>query len=293
MIRSMLFAPGNHPRRVQKAFALGADAVALDLEDACPVLEKVAAREQVVEALMQPRSCLGYVRINSLDTEFAYGDIQAVVRAGVDGLMLTKVESVEQLRQVDWMIGELERERGLEVGQFDLIPLVETAKGFAAIFSIAAACPRVQRLAIGSGDLTYDLGLEQTQGEQELLYYRSMAVHASRAAGIDAPIDAAWLRVDDAEGYQHAVERTRMHGFQGRLCIHPNQIELANSAMRPSVQVVEQARRIDAEFRLAESQGLAAIQVDGLLVDYPIAFRARRLLALVERIDALEAKTFS
>ncbi|MBM7061052.1 CoA ester lyase [Pseudomonas sp. UL073] len=290
MIRSMLFAPGNHLRRTQKAFTLGADAVVLDLEDACPLAEKVAARQMVVDALMQPRGCLGYVRINSLETEFAYGDIQSVVRPGVDGLMLTKVESAEQLRQVDWVIGQLERERQMPVGGFDLVPLVETAKGFASIFQIAAACPRVKRLAVGSGDLTYDIGVEQTAGEEELLYYRSLAVHASRSAGIEAPIDAAWLRVEDPDGYRLAVERTRMHGFQGRLCIHPNQVELANAAMTPSEQVVDQARRIDDAFRQAESQGLAAIQVDGLLVDYPIAYRARRVLALATRIGTLEAQ---
>ncbi|MCU1785206.1 CoA ester lyase [Pseudomonas sp. 13B_2.1_Bac1] len=284
----MLFAPGNQPRRSHKALTLGADAVALDLEDACPLSEKVAARGMVIEALMLPRVCLGYVRINSLETEFAFGDIQAVVRPGIDGLMLTKVESAEQLRQVNWLIGQIERERGMPVGQFDLIPLVETAKGFAQIFQIAAACPRVRRLAVGSGDLTYDLGLEQTIGEEEIFYYRNLAVHASRAAGIDAPIDVAWLRVNDSAGYAQAVDRTRRHGFQGRLCIHPNQIELANAAMRPSDEVVEQARRIDEAFRQAEEQGLAAIQVDGLLIDYPIAYRARRVLSLIDRIDTLE-----
>ena len=286
MIRSMLFAPGNHPGRIRKALALNADAVVLDLEDACPLSEKVAARKAVVDALLQPRTCLGYVRINALETAFAFADIQAVVQPGIDGLMLTKVESAEQLRRVDWAIGEWERERNMPPGAFDLIPLLETAKGFAGLFDIAAACPRVKRLAVGSADLTYDLGLEQTVEEEEILYYRNMAVHASRAAGIEPPIDAAWLRVNDHEGYKHAVERTRLHGFQGRLCIHPNQITLANEAMCPSSQAVDQARRIDDAFRQAEAQGLAAIQVDGLLVDYPIAYRAREVLALAERIGA-------
>ncbi len=289
MIRTMLFAPGNHPRRTEKAFTLGADAVILDLEDACPLAQKIPARALVVDALKQPRTTLGYVRINSLETEFAYGDIQAVVWPHVDGLMLTKVESAEQLRQVDWFIGQLERERQMPVGGFDLIPLVETAKGFAAIFQIATSCPRVKRMAIGSGDLTYDIGVEQTVGEEEIAYYRNLAVHASRAAGIEAPIDVAWLRVDDEAGYERAVERTRMQGFQGRLCIHPNQVSFANAAMTPSAQAVEQARKIDDAFSLAESQGLAAIQVDGLLVDYPIAYRARRVLSLAARIEGREA----
>ncbi|MEX5684735.1 CoA ester lyase [Pseudomonas silesiensis] len=284
----MLFAPGNHLLRIQKALALGADAVVLDLEDACPESEKISARESVLAALREPRNCLGYVRINSLETTYAFGDIQAVVQPGVDGLMLSKAESAEQLRRVDWAISQWERECGMPEGGFDLIPLLETALGFANIFEIAAACPRVKRLAIGSADLTYDLGLDHTAGEEEILYYRGLAVHASRTARIEAPIDAAWLRLNDNEGYQNAVSRTRSQGFQGRLCIHPNQVALANESMRPTKQAVDQAHRIDDAFRQAESQGIAAIQVDGLLVDHPIALNARTLLALVEQIDARE-----
>src|SRR3546814_18371648 len=99
----MLFAPGNHPRRVEKAFTLGADAVILDLEDACPVPEKAASRAAVVGALQRPRDCLGYVRINALTTEYAYRDLQAAVVAGVDGLVVPKNESVDEIRCVEWL----------------------------------------------------------------------------------------------------------------------------------------------------------------------------------------------
>ena len=286
MFRSVLFAPGNHERRIVKAFTLDADVVVLDLEDACPVAEKVASRVQVVEALRAERPCLGYVRINALDTQFAFGDIEAVVQPWIDGLMLTKVESAEHLRIADWLISQYERERGMPAGHFDLIPLLETAKGFAQIADIASATPRVRRLAIGSADLTYDLGVELTVEEDELLYYRSLLVHASRTAGIEAPIDAAWLRVTDGDGYSRSVERTRKHGFQGRLCIHPNQVQPINAAMQPTHAAIDKARRIHDAFQQAEASGLAAIQVDGVLVDYPIASQARRLLLLAERIGS-------
>lgn len=114
VFRSFLFAPGNHPRRVEKSLTLGADAVILDLEDAVANAEKEATRQVVVAALAQPRRCLGYIRVNSLGTPWSYGDIEAVVAPGVDGIVLPKVESASDLLTVDWMMRSLERARGLK-----------------------------------------------------------------------------------------------------------------------------------------------------------------------------------
>ena len=106
--RSFLFAPGNHPRRVEKALSLDADAVILDLEDACPIAEKKATRAVVVAACQGARTGLGYVRVNATTTEFGYGDIVAVVQKGVDGIILPKVEQADEIRAVDWVIANLE-----------------------------------------------------------------------------------------------------------------------------------------------------------------------------------------
>jgi citrate lyase subunit beta/citryl-CoA lyase len=119
--RSFLFAPGNHTRRVEKALSLDADAVILDLEDACPIAEKKATRAVVVAACQGPRTGLGYVRVNATTTEFGYGDIVAVVQKGVDGIILPKVELADEIRAVDWVIANLEKERGLLVGAFDVV----------------------------------------------------------------------------------------------------------------------------------------------------------------------------
>src|SRR5882672_7414981 len=116
LLRSLLFAPGNHPRRVEKALTLDTDAVVLDLEDACPVADKVAARTAVVGALQNPRRASGYVRVNALSTEYGYGDLIAVVQHGVDGIMLTKVNGPDEIKLADWMISQQERERGLPPG---------------------------------------------------------------------------------------------------------------------------------------------------------------------------------
>src|SRR5215470_15366720 len=199
--RSFLFAPGNHPRRVEKAFALDADAVILDLEDACPIAEKVATRGIVVAACQRSRRCLGYVRVNATSTEYGHGDIVAVVHKGVDGIVLPKVETADEIKAVDWVMTNLEKEQGLPAGAVDVIPIIETGKGMANIRAITAAGTRVRRIAFGAGDFTLDMNMEWSRSEVELLPYRSECVLASRAAEIEPPIDTVWTDLADRDGF--------------------------------------------------------------------------------------------
>jgi citrate lyase subunit beta / citryl-CoA lyase len=278
LFRSMLFAPGNHPRRVEKAFTLPADVVILDLEDACPLAEKIATRPLVVAALQTPRRALGYVRVNALSTEFGYGDLCAVVSRGVDGIILTKVNGPDEIKIADWVITQLERERGLDQGAIDLIPLIETGAGLAHAEAIARAAPRVKRLAFGAGDFTADMGLRWTREETELLSFRSSLVLASRTADIEPPIDVAWLNTKDAEGFANSVRWASTLGFQGKLCIHPDHVEPINTAFSPTAEEVARAQRIVAAFREAEARGSAAFVLDGAMVDYAVVVQAERTL---------------
>jgi citrate lyase subunit beta / citryl-CoA lyase len=278
MFRSLLFAPGNHRRRVEKAFTMPVDAVILDLEDACPIAEKVTTRSFVVEALQAPRRSLGYVRINALTTEFGYGDLCSVVDRRVDGIMLTKVDGPDQIKIANWLITQLERERGLDQGSIDLIPLIETGAGLAQVDGIARASSRVKRLAFGAGDFALDLRLRWSREETELLAFRSTLVLASRSAGIEPPIDLAWLNTKDAEGFANSIRWGRTMGFQGKLCIHPDHVEPINSAFSPTAEELARAQNIVDAFRIAEAAGSAAISLDGALVDYAILAQAQRTL---------------
>jgi citrate lyase subunit beta / citryl-CoA lyase len=284
--RSLLFAPGNHARRVAKALALDADAVILDLEDACPIAEKKRTRTLVVAACQHPRKGSGYVRVNATSTEFGYGDIVAVVVQGVDGIVLPKVESADEIRAVDWVISNLEQERGLAARQFDVIPIVETAKGMANVRAIAAAAPRVKRIAFGAGDLTLDMNIAWSRGETELLPYRSECVLASRAAGIEAPLDTVWVDLADVEGLRSSTRHVKSLGFQGKMCIHPDQLPEVNAIFSPSAAEVEWSRKVVRAFEAAEAAGSASIQLEGKFIDYPIVYRARRVLEAIERITA-------
>jgi citrate lyase subunit beta / citryl-CoA lyase len=278
-LRSFLFAPGNHARRVEKALTLPADAVILDLEDAVAISEKPATRELVARTFGQPRPGLLYVRVNNYLTEWCYGDVVAVARAGLDGIILPKVESADQLRSVDWLLRALERERGLPEGGIDLVPIIETAMGMSNVGAIAGSGSRTKRLAFGAGDYTLDLGMTWSRDETELLPARSAVVMASRAAGIEPPLDTVWADLRDTDGFARSAACAAALGFQGKMCIHPDQIAVTNAAFSPSEQQLAWAKRVEAAFEAAEAAGLASIQLDGQFIDYPIVQRARQVIA--------------
>jgi citrate lyase subunit beta / citryl-CoA lyase len=284
--RTLLFAPGNHPRRVEKALCLKADAVILDLEDAVAIAEKVATRTIVVDALQSERPGLGYVRVNAYDTDFCFGDLLVVVAKGVDGIVLPKVETSAQLRSVDWVVSQLEREKRLPAGGIDIIPIIETGKGVANVHDIASAGTRIKRLSFGAGDYTKDMAMRWTRHEGELAHARAEIAVASRAAGLEAPLDTVWIHIKETDGCIKSAELVCDMGYQGKLCIHPDQVDPVNAVFTPSDEDVDFAEKVVKAFEEAEAQGLASIQVDGYFVDYPIVDQAQRTLDLIEKIRA-------
>jgi len=287
-LRSFLFAPGNHPRKVEKVFQVGADVVILDLEDAVAIAEKPATRATIVAALKKPHRGLGYIRVNSLDTDFAWRDFAEVIGSWVDGIVLPKVESADQLQTADWIIAQLERENGIEIGSIDLLPIIETGLGLHNIEAIVMAGTRVKRVSFGAGDFTRDMNLVWTGLEQELAYARGRIVLASRTAGIEPPIDSVFIDLKDREHLELSTQKALEFGFQGKLCIHPDQVGLVNDVFTPDAAEVTRAEKIIAAFKEAEAAGSASIQVDGYFVDYPIVEKARRVLEISERIRAAE-----
>ena len=286
LFRSLLFAPGNHARRVEKALTLDADVVILDLEDAVAVSEKPASRPLVVEALKKPRSCLGYIRVNAFDTPFCYGDLQAVIQKDVDGIMLPKVESAMHVQCINWLMTQLERERGIAEGSIDLLPIIETGKGVSALKEICRASPRVKRLSFGAGDYSLDMNMRWTKGEREMDHARASVAVESRAAGLEPPLDTVFIHLGEIDALKASTELARDMGFQGKLCIHPEQVPVINEVFTPPDEEIAKARRYVEAFDAAEASGSASIQVDGYFIDYPIVERARRILAIAAEIKA-------
>ena len=285
--RSYLFAPGNHERRVEKALGLGADVVILDLEDAVAISEKKSTRELINKTLEQPRNCAVFVRVNAYDTEFCYGDICSIVSENLDGIVLPKLESLEDLRSIDWLLGNLEQERGLPNGSIDLMPIIETAVGLVNIREIARADTRVKRLAFGGGDYTRDLGMDWTLKEDELLPVRSEMVLASRFGKLEPPVDTVFIHIKEHDAFRSSCSNILGLGFQGKMCIHPDQVPVTNETFTPDPEEVKWSQRVIDEFAKAEKAGIASIQVDGYFVDYPIVEKAQRTVDIANLLETL------
>jgi citrate lyase subunit beta/citryl-CoA lyase len=258
MNRSYLFVPGDRPERFDKALAAGAGQVILDLEDAVAPESKQRARDAVAAFLSADRPVV--VRINAAGTPWFDDDLAMAARPGVT-VMVPKAESAAALASVQ-----------RAAPQARLLPLIESAAGMSAVDEIARA-PQVQRLVFGSIDFQLDLGIEGDA--EELLYFRSRIVLASRLADLEPPVDGVCTALDDADALRAESARARRLGFGAKLCIHPRQVAVVEAAFAPSDEEVAWATRVlDA----AEGAHGAAVAVDGRMVDRPVLLKARRLL---------------
>jgi len=282
-LRSLLFAPGNHARRLEKVPEFGADAIVLDLEDAVADSEKTIARAMVREALPKyPDDLLVIVRVNGTHTGRTQEDVDAIVCADVDCIMVPKIEDLHSLNDVDAMITAAEKAQGLPVGGIRMMGLVETAKGLTIVDEICATAPkRLVTIGFGAGDFTVDLGIDLTNNGREVLYARSRIVIAARAAGLRAPIDGPFLHLQDIDHLISDTHESRQLGFDGRVVVYPPQVEHVHRAYSDlTPEEVDIVTKIVDQFEEAEKGGLASIQVEGRFVDYPIYYRAKKKLRL-------------
>jgi citrate lyase subunit beta / citryl-CoA lyase len=286
-LRSLLFAPGNHPRKLEKVGTFGSDAIVLDLEDAVADAEKEGARATVRAALeTYAAPTVVFVRVNGAETGRLDSDVDTVVCEHLDALMVPKVELPETLPELDRRLERLERERGLAAGHVHLLALIETARGLVRCEEIAlAAPPRLLTLVFGLGDFSVDIGVDLTQDATEILYGRSRVVVAARAARLRPALDGPYLDLQNIGGLVADTRRSRQLGFQGRVVVYPPQVEHVQSAYSElSPEEAERAQRVVDAFEDAEASGSASIQVDGRFVDYPIYERAREKLRLYQAL---------
>jgi len=278
LLRSFLFVPGHHARRIDKAFGSAADAVIIDLEDAVPSAEKEAARANAAAALSDRGAPAAFVRVNGAADPGCLEDLVAVVRPGLAGVVLPKAESVAQLLALDWAIGQLESSQGLRPGAVELVPLIESARGVEDAASLAASAARVRRLTYGVADYSLDVGLQPDPQESGLAYLRARLVHASRACGREAPVDSVVVEIRDPGRLRESALRARALGFGGKLCLHPDQVPIVNEVFGPTEAELALARTVVEAYDEARARGEAAVTVEGSFVDAPVAERARKLL---------------
>lgn len=286
VLRSVLFVPATNEKLLESAVRRNADAVQLDLEDAILGSEKEAARKAANGAIgwLVGQSPYVVVRINA-PIRMAVRDLEAVVIPGLHAITVPKVPHASFLMLLDETIGELEAERGLEVGSVGLIAQIETPGGLAHINEIAASTPRLKALTIGPEDLAVSLGAQTTL---DAMYVPNvLALAAARCAGI-IPLGyiGSITLYDDQETYREWIVRAAALGFEGAFCIHPNQVAICNEVFQPSEEAVEAARRLMEAFANRAAQGVGVFSFEGRMVDAPIVDRARAILARAEAIRA-------
>ena len=274
-----------------KAMESSTDAVILDLEDSVPIAGKAEARDLVAKTIdtaaphAHPAPAI-YVRINGAGSEFASADLEAVVRPGLDAVLLPKAESVEEVREVAVAIERTEAARGMPPGSVAIILMIESALGIYRCYDLIKTSPRVQASCIGSardGDLQTDLGCAWSIEGTELLYARSKLLLDTRAAGADiVPLDGVFSDLNDEEGLIKDSQLSARLGYVGRTVIHPKQIAPVRQAYAVPATDLAYYEKVVREFEAVEKAGTAAITVDGKLIDYAMFERAKRVLELAK-----------
>lgn len=288
-VRTALFAPGSKDRVMAKALESGADAVILDLEDSVAVAAKpearklVAAQIDMVAASGKPAPGI-FVRTNSPATGMLEEDLAAVVRPGLDMIFLPKGETVEEVKACAALLDKFEAGKGMKPGSVEICLMIESALGVYNCYALIKASPRVTATCIGSardGDLQTDLGCAWSIEGTELLYAKSKVLNDTRAAGA-YPLDGVFSDISDEAGLIKDSTLSARLGFLGRTPIHPKQIAPIRKAYAvPEAEVIWYTRVV-SEFEAAEKTGVAAIAVDGKLIDYAMYARAKRVLELAK-----------
>ena len=283
-LRSMLFVPGDSEKKFAKAAGTGADALILDLEDAVAPSQKAEARAIVGRLLddRAPRDWLFFVRINPLGTGLTDDDLAAVVKPGLDGILLPKANGAEDVATVAARLDRLEAAAGIAAGTVRIAAVsTETPRAMFNLGSYAPAHPRLLALTWGAEDLAAAIGAtdnKEADGGWTSPYVvaRALCLFASAAAEVIA-LDTLYADFRDTEGLERDCRRSRRDGFTGRIAIHPDQVATINRAYSPSDEEVAHARRIVDAFAARPDAG--TLGIDGKMYDIPHLVAARKTLA--------------
>lgn len=267
--RSMLFVPGSEPRRLEKALSVPADSLIFDLEDAVAPEQKTKARALVVDALQSIDSQTEIVvRINPEGSPWFNEDLAAISAAGVDSIMLPKAEQAAAVAALA---------KQLPAGM-QLIPLIESAQGVLNAAAIAACGNNIGALCFGHADYCLDLGLANNDSLQTIvLHARCQTVLAAKAAQV-SPIDNVCLAIKDADLLSQDISTGLQLGMEGKLCIHPLQVEAANRLYTPSEEQISWAQTVVTAAADAEAQGKGVFALNNKMIDAPVIQAQQQVL---------------
>ena len=288
-MRSLLFVPADDARKLDKAMASGADAVIVDLEDSIPTQGKADARVSAAafignagKATHRPRLL---VRINGLAMGLADADLDAVVPARPDAIMLPKAEGGADIVRADAKLAAREAIAGLADGCIKIVAIAtETATALFLAGTYGGASARLEGLTWGAEDLSAELGAETNRDRNgdfldPYRLARALCLAGAAAARVQA-IDTVTVDFRNVATLRRESEEARRDGFTGKMAIHPAQVPIINEVFTPSAAAVAQARAVIAAFEAQPNKG--TVGIDGVMYDRPHLDRARQLLARAE-----------
>ncbi|HEX2540153.1 MAG TPA: CoA ester lyase [Caldimonas sp.] len=289
IVRSLFFAPANRADLVGKFTRFAADGYVIDLEDGTPPAQKASARDGL-SALVQGVRAQGLrglltVRVNEPGSDHYLNDLAAALDSDVDGIVVPKLESGDALFPALHRMRRLDRDRPRARPRF-IVGGLESIGGVANAAALCRADPSLAAVYFGAEDLASELGARRTPSSVEVMYSRSQVLLHAKAARIVA-IDQAVVEIRDDQHFEKDAEVGRDMGYDGKICLLPRQLDVANRVFRPSDAELEHARRLIAFYDEATARGIGTVDFEGKMIDGPLLKRAQRLVAFGEHLARL------
>ena len=271
--------PGDDQHKIEKALTFGVDCICMDMEDGVALDRKVEARRVVAAALRELDfgKSEKLARINAVGSGLEKDDIEAVLPFHPDGIVIPKIEALDQIQWASGKIEAAELANGWPLNSIRLLVDVETAKGILNLKEIASH-PRLDALIFGAEDFAADIGAIRTPEAWEVFYARSAVVTAAAAYGLGA-IDMVTIDFKDIEKVRREAEFGARLGYTGKQIIHPNQVQPVQEAFTPDDEAIAHARRLVEAFEEHQAKGSGAFALDGKMIDMPLVKAAQNVLA--------------
>ena len=276
--RALLYMPGDDWKKITKALTLSVDCICMDMEDGVALNRKTEARATIAKALQELDfgTSEKLARINAFGSGLEQDDIQAVLPHRPDGIVIPKIESLEQIQWGSLIIEAAELDNGWPVNSVRMLVGVETAKGILNLKEIASH-PRLDGIIFGGEDFAASIGATRTEAATELLYARQAVVIACAAYGLQA-IDIVTIDFRDVDKTRREAEFGAGLGFSGKQIIHPNQVRPVQDAFTPDDEAIAKARRLVDAFDAHQKEGKGAFALDGQMIDMPLVKNAQKVL---------------
>jgi citrate lyase subunit beta / citryl-CoA lyase len=291
LLRSLMFVPGHNEKLIESAAISNADAILFDLEDSVqPPSNKALARKLIIEKSKDSRfnHFHKFVRINEINTEYFLQDVLQLTNAAIEGFLLSKTNSKDDIIYLDNLLSSIERERGIEIGFFSIIPILESAQSIVNINEIAKSSNRIIALGFGSEDYVSDIkGVRDFDTNLSIDYPRKLVPVVARANNLEA-IDAAFIKVHDLEGLEKHLSVGKVLGYSGMWVLHPKQNDLVNTFYSPTKKEYEDAKEFLRLYKEAQLLNKGVAIIEGKFVGPPLITKSNDIIARVELINRRE-----